>query len=189
MATSVVKCFLFSRCSGIIRSVTLQGKLPPVFIRNRNLLSQCLSFSYGNRASDNPQDGHVNIPVDRLTVSYSRSSGPGVSTKAEVRFHVYTADWIPEDVRQKIILNNKNRINKAGELLVTSEQSRSQQRNMGDCIQKISDIIAEATETPHEPSAEDIALRASRLEKRNKERLKQKKLHSAVKQTRRVYFD
>lgn len=25
-----------------------------------------------------------------------------VSTKAEVRFHVHTADWIPEDVRQKI---------------------------------------------------------------------------------------
>ncbi|XP_038831290.1 peptidyl-tRNA hydrolase ICT1, mitochondrial isoform X1 [Salvelinus namaycush] len=196
MATSVAKYFLLSRCSGIIRSVTLQGKLPPVCIRNRNLLGQCPSFSYGNRASDNnPQDGHVNIPVDRLTVSYSRSSGPGgqhvnkVSTKAEVRFHVCTADWIPEDVRQKIILNNKNRINKAGELLVTSEQSRSQQRNMGDCIQKISDIIAKATEKPHEPSAEDIALKASRLEKRNKERLKQKKLHSAVKQTRRVNFD
>ncbi|XP_038831291.1 peptidyl-tRNA hydrolase ICT1, mitochondrial isoform X2 [Salvelinus namaycush] len=176
MATSVAKYFLLSRCSGIIRSVTLQGKLPPVCIRNRNLLGQCPSFSYGNRASDNnPQDGHVNIPV--------------VSTKAEVRFHVCTADWIPEDVRQKIILNNKNRINKAGELLVTSEQSRSQQRNMGDCIQKISDIIAKATEKPHEPSAEDIALKASRLEKRNKERLKQKKLHSAVKQTRRVNFD
>ncbi|XP_070973512.1 large ribosomal subunit protein mL62 [Oncorhynchus clarkii lewisi] len=195
MATSVAKYFLLSRCSEIIRSFTRQRKLPPVCIRNRNLLSQCPSISYGNRASDNPQDGHVNIPVDRLTVSYSRSSGPGgqhvnkVSTKAEVRFHVYTADWIPEDVRQKIILNNKNRINKAGELLVTSEQSRSQQRNMGDCIQKISDIIAKATEKPHEPSAEDIALRASRLEKRNKERLKQKKLHSAVKHTRQVYFD
>lgn len=26
-----------------------------------------------------------------------------VSTKAEVRFNVHTADWIPEDVRQKII--------------------------------------------------------------------------------------
>lgn len=76
---------------------------------------------------------------DRLTISYSISSGPGgqhvnkgtfqiwtinratswnivcfarfspltgysiVSTKAEVRFNVHTANWIPEDVRQKII--------------------------------------------------------------------------------------
>ncbi|KAJ0044089.1 hypothetical protein NL108_005834, partial [Boleophthalmus pectinirostris] len=84
------------------------------------------------------------------------------NTKAEVRFHVQTADWIPEDVRQKILEKNKNRINKSGELLVTSEVSRSQHRNLSDCIQKISDIITEATEKPYEPTAEDIALRAAR---------------------------
>uniref|UniRef100_A0A3Q0SPZ4 Large ribosomal subunit protein mL62 n=1 Tax=Amphilophus citrinellus TaxID=61819 RepID=A0A3Q0SPZ4_AMPCI len=133
--------------------------------------------------------------LERLTVSYSRSSGPGgqhvnkVSTKAEVRFHVQTAEWIPEDVRKKILEKNKNRITKAGELLVTSELSRSQQRNLSDCIQKISTIIAEASEKPHEPTAEDIALRAARSEKRNKERLRQKKIHSATKQSRRVDFD
>uniref|UniRef100_A0A8C4IE82 Large ribosomal subunit protein mL62 n=1 Tax=Dicentrarchus labrax TaxID=13489 RepID=A0A8C4IE82_DICLA len=133
--------------------------------------------------------------AERLTVSYSRSGGPGgqhvnkVNTKTEVRFHVHTADWIPEDVRRKIFEKNKKRINKAGELLVTSELSRSQQRNLSDCIQKISAIIAEASEKPHEPTAEDIALRAQRLEKRNKERLNQKKIHSAIKKSRRGDFD
>ncbi|KAM6951483.1 large ribosomal subunit protein mL62 [Aplochiton taeniatus] len=131
----------------------------------------------------------------RLTISYSRSSGPGgqnvnkVSTKAEVRFHVNTADWIPEDVRQKIIAMNRSRVNKAGELLVTSELSRSQQRNLRDCIKKISNIIVEASKKPPEPTTENMALRASRLEKRNNERLKQKKINSAIKQTRRVDFD
>lgn len=98
---------------------------------------------------------------------------------------------------------------------MTSELSRSQQRNLSDCIQKISAIIAEASEKPHEPTAEDIALRAARyclewhylvvdlllkwlnltlnvlcrLEKRNKERLRKKKIHSATKQNRRVDFD
>uniref|UniRef100_A0A3Q2D6I3 Prokaryotic-type class I peptide chain release factors domain-containing protein n=1 Tax=Cyprinodon variegatus TaxID=28743 RepID=A0A3Q2D6I3_CYPVA len=112
-----------------------------------------------------------------------------VSTKAEVRFHVYTADWIPEAVRLKVIEQNKNRITKAGELVVTSEVSRSQQRNLSDCLQKISAIIAEASRTPSEPSAEDLALRAARIEKRNKERLKEKKILSAVKKSRRVDFD
>ena len=115
-----------------------------------------------------------------------------------------------------LVTQNKNRINKAGELLVTSELSRSQQRNLSDCIQKISAIIAEASEKPHEPTAEDIALRAARydpavkhivflstlilnvsliwnmlcrLDKANKERLKQKKIHSAIKSSRRVDFD
>lgn len=60
------------------------------------------------------------------------------------------------------LAQNKNRINKAGELLVTSELSRSQQRNLSDCIQKISGIVAEASEKPHEPTAEDIALRKAR---------------------------
>ena len=59
---------------------------------------------------------------------------------------------------------SKNRINKAGELLVTSELSRSQRRNLEDCIEKISTIIAEASEKPREPTPEDIALRAARWE-------------------------
>ncbi|XP_047465253.1 peptidyl-tRNA hydrolase ICT1, mitochondrial [Mugil cephalus] len=151
--------------------------------------------SYGTRGTNATQDDQVHIPVDRLRVSYSRSSGPGgqhvnkVSTKAEVRFHVQTADWIPEDVRRKILEKNKNRINKAGELLVTSELSRSQRRNLDDCVQKISAIIAEASEKPYEPTAEDIALKEARLQKRDRERLKQKKIYSAIKQSRRVDFD
>ncbi|KAJ8399727.1 hypothetical protein AAFF_G00408320 [Aldrovandia affinis] len=139
--------------------------------------------------------GQINVPIDRLTVSYSRSGGPGgqnvnkVNTKAEIRFHVQTADWIPEEARNKILQTNKNRINKAGELLVTSEVSRSQHRNLEDCLQKISDIIAEASQKPHEPTTEDIALRRARLEKRKREMLKQKKMNSALKQSRRVEFD
>uniref|UniRef100_A0A3Q2GLZ2 Prokaryotic-type class I peptide chain release factors domain-containing protein n=1 Tax=Cyprinodon variegatus TaxID=28743 RepID=A0A3Q2GLZ2_CYPVA len=127
------------------------------------------------------QDGDLKEETDTLSIEYD--------TKAEVRFHVYTADWIPEAVRLKVIEQNKNRITKAGELVVTSEVSRSQQRNLSDCLQKISAIIAEASRTPSEPSAEDLALRAARIEKRNKERLKEKKILSAVKKSRRVDFD
>ncbi|XP_044194315.1 peptidyl-tRNA hydrolase ICT1, mitochondrial [Thunnus albacares] len=189
------RCYLL--CSNVSAGITVfpqHVKLRGVIIRDINNTLQP-SAGYGTRGTDTTQDTQVHVPVDRLTVSYSRSSGPGgqhvnkVNTKAEVRFHLHTADWIPEDVRQKILEKNKNRINKAGELLVTSELSRSQQRNFWDCIQKISAIIAEASEKPREPTAEDIALRAARLEKRNKERLKQKKIHSATKQSRRVDFD
>ncbi|XP_017271613.1 peptidyl-tRNA hydrolase ICT1, mitochondrial isoform X1 [Kryptolebias marmoratus] len=139
--------------------------------------------------------GHPSAHSNRLSVSYSRSSGPGgqhvnkVNTKAEVRFHLHTADWIPEDVRQKILEKNRNRINKAGELLVTSEMSRRQQRNLSDCVRKIAAIIAEASVKHREATAEDIALRAARLEKRNKERLRQKKISSTIKQSRRGDFD
>lgn len=48
--------------------------------------------------------------MDKLKITYSRSSGPGgqnvnkVDTKVDLRFHVKTAEWIPEIVREKILV-------------------------------------------------------------------------------------
>ncbi|XP_053231825.1 peptidyl-tRNA hydrolase ICT1, mitochondrial isoform X2 [Podarcis raffonei] len=135
------------------------------------------------------------IPVGRLSISYCRSSGPGgqnvnkVNTKAEVRFHLATADWISEDVRQKMATMYKNRISKSGELIVTSEVSRYQMRNLAACLQKIREMIIEATEMPRTESKETVEMIRSRVEKMNRERLRQKKIRSSVKQSRHVDFD
>ena len=55
-----------------------------------------------------PRD--VDIPLDKIEFNYARSSGPGgqnvnkVNTKAELRFHVMSAEWLPMDVRERLIL-------------------------------------------------------------------------------------
>ncbi|XP_011224048.1 peptidyl-tRNA hydrolase ICT1, mitochondrial isoform X2 [Ailuropoda melanoleuca] len=116
------------------------------------------------KVPDDAQQTNKDIPLDRLTISYCRSSGPGgqnvnkVNSKAEVRFHLATAEWIAEPVRQKMAIMHKNKINRSGELILTSECSRYQFRNLADCLQKIRDMIAEASQTPKEPSKEDAAL-------------------------------
>ncbi|XP_036054059.1 peptidyl-tRNA hydrolase ICT1, mitochondrial isoform X1 [Onychomys torridus] len=131
----------------------------------------------------------------RLSISYCRSSGPGgqnvnkVNSKAEVRFHLASADWIAEPVRQKIALKHKNKINKAGELVLTSESSRYQFRNLAECLQKIRDMIAEASQLPKEPSKEDAQLQRLRIENMNRERLRQKRINSSIKTSRRVTVD
>ncbi|XP_063073136.1 peptidyl-tRNA hydrolase ICT1, mitochondrial [Engraulis encrasicolus] len=157
------------------------------------------SSSNSRSGGDSDQDGQtghqVPIPVDRLKISYSRSSGPGgqhvnkVNSKAEVRFHVATADWIPEEVRWELLKKCAGRVNKSGELVVVSEVSRSQHRNLAECLTKIQQLIEEASYTPPPPSEEDIALRRQRLEKSNRERLRQKKLASGLKQSRRGDLD
>lgn len=135
------------------------------------------------------------IPVDRLTISYCRSSGPGgqnvnkVNSKAEVRFHLASADWIEEPVRLKLAVKHKNRINRSGELILTSECSRYQFRNLADCLQKLRDMIAEASQPAKEPSREDAELRRSRIENMNRERLRKKRISSAIKTSRRVDVD
>uniref|UniRef100_A0A8D2CNQ9 Large ribosomal subunit protein mL62 n=1 Tax=Sciurus vulgaris TaxID=55149 RepID=A0A8D2CNQ9_SCIVU len=147
------------------------------------------------RVPDDAKQASSDIPLDRLTISYSRSSGPGgqnvnkVNSKAEVRFHLATADWIAEPVRQKIALRHKNKINRAGELILTSESSRYQFRNLADCLQKIRDMIAEASQMPKEPSKEDAQLQRIRIENMNRERLRQKRINSAIKTSRRVDMD
>ncbi|KAG9267745.1 peptidyl-tRNA hydrolase ICT1, mitochondrial isoform X1 [Astyanax mexicanus] len=198
MAASIAAC----RCLHLSRSLGFMPYksqlLAHIFTRlNHDGLLRCLNTSqhHTTKHSDIPGDQPFVIPVDQLKISYSRSSGPGgqhvnkASTKAEVRFHVQTASWIPEEVRNEIILKNKTRINKAGELIVTSEMSRSQQRNLEDCLQKITEMITEASQRPPEPSEDDIALWAKRLEKRNLARLKEKKMQSATKRGRKVDFD
>ncbi|NXV90914.1 ICT1 hydrolase, partial [Calonectris borealis] len=152
-----------------------------------------------------PQDGDAaaRAPVTRccfslparLTVSYCRSSGPGgqhvnkVNTKAEVRFHLASADWIPADARQKMASMHRNKINRAGELIVNSEESRYQMRNLAICLEKIRTMVTEATEKPKVVSKETTQKLIERVEKMNRERLRQKKIHSNIKQSRKADFD
>ncbi|KAF6299133.1 mitochondrial ribosomal protein L58 [Rhinolophus ferrumequinum] len=119
----------------------------------------------------------------------ANSDIPLVNSKAEVRFHLATADWIAEPVRQKMAITHKNKINKSGELILTSECSRYQFRNLADCLQKIRDMIAEASQTAKEPSKEDAVLKRIRIENMNRERLRQKRINSAIKTSRRVDMD
>ncbi|XP_054134802.1 peptidyl-tRNA hydrolase ICT1, mitochondrial isoform X1 [Melozone crissalis] len=180
------------------------------------------------RTTEEPQPLALDIPMARLTVSYSRSSGPGgqnvnkVNSKAEVRFHLASADWIPEAVRQKMALmvptlpfhgftvsvsergrtsevsvltlcfpipQHRNKINRAGELIVTSEESRYQMRNLAICLEKIRAMVTEAIEKPRVVSKETAQKLIERVEKMNRERLRQKKIHSTIKQSRKADFD
>ncbi|XP_039715546.1 large ribosomal subunit protein mL62 isoform X1 [Pteropus medius] len=147
------------------------------------------------RVPDDAKQASSDIPLDRLTISYCRSSGPGgqnvnkVNSKAEVRFHLASADWIAEPVRQKMAVTHKNKINRSGELILTSECSRYQFRNLADCLQKIRDMIAEASQPAREPSKEDAVLHRIRIENMNRERLRKKRINSAIKTSRRVDVD
>ncbi|KAM6317256.1 large ribosomal subunit protein mL62 [Podargus strigoides] len=146
-------------------------------------------------ATEETQPATLDIPMDRLTVSYCRSSGPGgqnvnkVNTKAEVRFHLASADWIPEAARATMASMHRNKINRAGELIVSSEESRYQMRNLAICLEKIRTMVTEATEKPKVVSKETTQKLIERVEKMNRERLRQKKIHSNIKQSRKADFD
>ena len=47
-----------------------------------------------------------------------------LNTKAEVRFHVESADWLDGDTRQRLLEYQSNKISKEGDLIVTSQEHR-----------------------------------------------------------------
>ena len=73
---------------------------------------------------------NIIIPEDKIEVNYCRSSGPGgqnvnkVNTKAEIRFKVSEADWIPVEVRGRLAEYQSNKISKDGYLVINSQEHR-----------------------------------------------------------------
>lgn len=96
----------------------------------------------------------VNIPEDRLEISFVRSSGSGgqnvnkLSTKVELRFHVVDAEWIPNEVRERLSTQQANRINKEGYLSITSQESRTQGQNRKIAVEKLKTMVLEAWPRP-----------------------------------------
>ncbi|XP_046659989.1 peptidyl-tRNA hydrolase ICT1, mitochondrial [Homalodisca vitripennis] len=139
-------------------------------------------------------DGKFNgyIPVESLTITYSRSSGPGgqnvntVNTKVDVRFQVDKAEWLSPNTRAKIADVHKTKISKDGFLIVRSDKTRSQQLNLADCMEILRVMIREAEYNPPEPSPETQEQIRRRKEKANQQRLIEKRSRSQLKASRQA---
>ena len=94
------------------------------------------------------------IPEGALKYKFVRSSGPGgqnvnkVSTACEARFVVAEASWLPLEVRLRLAENEKHRLTHEGELLVFSQEERSQLKNKERCEARILEMITNAWEAP-----------------------------------------
>jgi protein subunit release factor B len=114
--------------------------------------------------------------------------GVVVNTKAEVRFHVLSAEWIPHRVRQRVIALHKTRMTKFGEMIVMSQKYRTQQKNLEDAIQKLRQLLLEASEVPKGPSELTVARVQALKRKADRKRRVDKKYHS-IKKTFRKQID
>ena len=123
---------------------------------------------------------------EEFIFSASRSSGPGgqnvnkVSTKVELRFSVINTLIFSEKEKALILKKLRNKINKEGELLLVSQDGRSQSENKNLVTEKFYDLIAKALTIPVKriPTKPSYSSRLKRLD--------EKKIRSDVKRQRRT---
>nr|XP_010906441.1 peptidyl-tRNA hydrolase ICT1, mitochondrial isoform X2 [Elaeis guineensis] len=77
-----------------------------------------------------------------------------MNTKVDMRFNVSQAHWLSERVRERILQMEKNRINKDGEIVISSTRTRTQKGNIEDALEKLQAIIDAASYVPPPPSEE-----------------------------------
>ena len=132
----------------------------------------------------------LEIAEEKLEVSFVRSSGAGgqnvnkVSTKVEIRLHVMGAEWIPFEVRQRLLAQQANRINKEGVLSLNSQEFRTQVQNRKAALSKLESLILEAYPRPVIRKQRTGVSKAAKA--RNKDF---KKKRSEVKNSRRGKVD
>lgn len=131
----------------------------------------------------------IAIPDEEFQWSYARAGGPGgqnvnkVSSKAVLRWNVGGTPSLPEHVKARLMALQRRRITNDGELLITGQRFRDQERNRQDCLEKLAEMIREAATLPK-------ARRPTKPSKgSHRRRLADKKRRSAIKSSRRISGD
>lgn len=123
----------------------------------------------------------ISIPLREFDFSYSRSPGPGgqnvnkVNTKVTLRWKVHESRSLSNELKQQIVARHSRRMNNQGELVIHSHRFRDQGRNVADALNKLKELVIQATvvQKPRKKTKPGKAAIRRRLE--NKRRTAEKK--------------
>lgn len=71
-----------------------------------------------------------------------------LNTKAQLRFHVDSADWMDEEVRARLHVQAASFMTKDGDLIITSQEHRTQGQNLEEAFAKLRELVVRAAEIP-----------------------------------------
>ena len=117
-------------------------------------------------------DNRIELDENELEFSFIRASGPGgqnvnkVSSAVRLRFDIGHSPSLPDDVRSRLIRLAGRRVTEQGELIITAQNHRSQERNRQEALDKLIDLIKRAAvpPVPRRPTRPTAGSRKRRLE-------------------------
>jgi ribosome-associated protein len=96
----------------------------------------------------------ITLPGSDLDWTAVRASGPGgqnvnkVSSKVELSFDFEGTVALPEAAKARLRVLAKNHLDAEGRLLVTSQKTRDQVKNLSDAREKLKDFVKKALVVP-----------------------------------------
>lgn len=129
-------------------------------------------------------DDQVVIPAADLSWAAARSGGPGgqnvnkVSSKVELRFDLPGTRALSDEVKARLRVGAASRLDAEGWILVTSQRTRDQPKNLDDARAKLAALIARALLVPK-------ARRATKPSRGVRERRLRDKAHDSAKKRER----
>jgi ribosome-associated protein len=123
----------------------------------------------------------LSIDKKEISLEFVKSSGPGgqkvnkASSAVQLRFDVANSPSLPEAVRQRLTKLAGSRINESGVLIIDARRFRTQTQNRQDAIDRLVDLIREASKKPKSRKKTRPSKAAKERRLANKHRQSEKK--------------